>query len=97
MNEMLTVIEESSDYARYLMFPVEQVKNWRTVANTCNFLAGLKPYCAYEINVLADVDRDSNSNASDVSLNLLKKRSTFSSFESFDCVPVRPLTHTVRE
>lgn len=53
MKEMVTATPKSSKYSRCVLFPVEQIQNWKNVSATFNFLPGLRKWLAYKIQVQA--------------------------------------------
>eukprot|EP00171_Calliarthron_tuberculosum_P002286 IDg2286t1 len=107
MNELISEILKSAESARCVLFPTEEIRNWKSVSDTFNFLAGLKKFFAYKIhiragdvngkrNVVVDVYRDPKSTSPDVSTNLLKTGRQFPSFESFEKIIPKELSYARR-
>lgn len=108
MSEMVEAVKESAVSSQCVLFPVNEIRNWKKCSEYFEFMAGLRKYFAYKIhiraeyvcgqrNVLVDVYRKPGSKVPDLTKNLQKSGIGFATFESFERVPVRLLTKARRE
>lgn len=103
MKEMKAAIEASASTNRYVIFPVEDVQDWKEVSNIFNSLYGIRKNFAYKIHVRSctvsgnrsitvDVHHESGGEQPDQSVNLVKQGVQFPGLTSFRRVEARPLT-----
>lgn len=107
VQEMKVAIEASSESNRCVLFPVEDVRNWKKVSETFTLLTDFRKYFAYKIHIKAlqesnerkvvvDVYLKPDGDVPDISTSLLKPGKQYPVFESLERIPVKKLTKARR-